>query len=400
MFNIPFIQIPFGWVMTFFYNFFENYGVALILLSLVIKLLLLPMSMKSKKSMMKMSRLQPRLKQIELACGDDKQKYSAEVQQLYKDEGVSMFGGCLWSFLPLIILFPLYNVIREPLTYILHVTKEQLPLIQQVVDPEKTNAYWQYLAASNIETYGAGIVDNLKNLNLTFLGIDLGQTPQWKFWTLSGWSQIGGFLFPLLSGGLNYLSVFISQKMNNTVISDENGEHDEAAAKAAGTGKFMNILMPLMSVWFGFIMPLGISVYWIAQSVFGIIQDALLTLHYRKVYDAEDKVRQAKAAERAEEEAEKERVRAAKRAANPEGIVENTSKKKKQMREKQEREAAAREFEEKNQGQTGETEEDVPGSEPYRPFAHGRAYAEDHYEEETEKPDEPEKSDKSKKSDE
>ena len=380
MFNIPFIQIPFGWVMTFFYNFFENYGVALILFSLVIKLLLLPMSMKSKKSMMKMSRLQPRLKQIELACGDDKQKYSAEVQQLYKDEGVSMFGGCLWSFLPLLILFPLYNVIREPLTYILHVAKEQLPQIQAVVDPEKTNAYWQYIAASNIEKYGAGIVDGLKNVNLTFLGIDLGQTPQWKIWTLSGWSQIGGALFPLISGGLNYLSVFISQKMNGTVVSDENGKHDAAAANA-GSGKVMNILMPIMSVVFGFMMPLGISVYWIAQSVFGIVQDALLTVHYRKVYDAEDKVRQEKAAERAAEEAEKEKIRAAKRAANPDGIVENTSKKKKQLREKQEREAAAKEFEEKMQAKQGISPDNPenPGSEPFRPFAHGRAYSGDHY---------------------
>ena len=392
MFNIPFIQIPFGWVMTFFYNFFENYGVALILFSLAVKLLLLPMSMKSKKSMMKMSRLQPRLKELELACGDDKQKYSTEVQKLYKEEGVSMFGGCLWSFLPLIILFPLYNVIREPLTYILHVTKEQLAQIQTVVGSEANDPYWQYVAASNIETYGAGIVDGLKNLNLTFMGIDLGQTPQWKFWTLSGWSQIGGFLFPLLSGGLNYLSVFISQKMNATIVSNDKGEHDAAAAKAAGSGKFMNILMPLMSVWFGFIMPLGISVYWIAQSVFGILQDALLTIHYRKVYDAEDAVKRAKAAERAAEEAEKEKIRAAKRAANPDGIVENTSKKKKQLREKQEREAAAKEFEEKQQARLGETseKEEIPGSEPFRPFAHGRAYAEDHYEDREEEAEEKE----------
>ena len=386
MFNIPFIQIPFGYVLEFFYTFFNNYGIALILFSLAVKLVLLPASMKSKKSMMKTSRLQPKIKQIELACGDDKQKYQQEVNQLYKDEGVSMFGGCLWSLLPLLILIPLYNVIREPLTYLLHFDTETVNQFKSafkatLIEGQSLSPYWQYAAAQNIETFGQGIVEGVKNLNLTFLGIDLGQTPSWKIWTLAGWSQIGAFLVPLVSGGLNYLSMFISQKMNATVARDENGEKDEAAAKAASTGKVMNMLMPLLSVWFGFIMPLGISIYWIAQSVFGIIQDYFLTKHYRKIYDAEDEIKRQKAAERAAEEAEKERIRAAKRAANPDGITENTSKKKQQLREKQEREAAAKRFEEKKLAEQGVLPEDpaASGGEANRPYARGRAYQADRY---------------------
>ena len=384
---MEFIRIPFGYVLEFFYTFFNNYGIALILFSLAVKLVLLPASMKSKKSMMKTSRLQPKIKQIELACGDDKQKYQQEVNQLYKDEGVSMFGGCLWSLLPLLILFPLFVVIREPLHYLLHLSTEELDQIKQVVaaaqnvEVDKLNYYWQYAAAQNIEVYGKGIVEGVKNLNLTFLGIDLGQTPDWKVWTLAGWSQIGGFLMPLISGGLNYLSMFISQKMNNTVIRNEKGEVDEAAAKSAQTGKTMTMLMPLMSVVFGFMYPLGLSIYWIAQSVFGIVQDYFLTKHYRKIYDAEDEVKRQKAAERAAEEAEKERIRAAKRAANPDGITENTSKKKQQLREKQEREAAAKRFEEKKLAEQGVQAEDpaASGGEANRPYARGRAYQADRY---------------------
>ncbi len=378
---MDFIQIPFGYVLEFFYNFFNNYGIALILFSLAVKLLLLPMSAKSKKSMMKTSRLQPKIRQIELACGDDKQKYQQEVQQLYRDEGVSMFGGCLWSLLPLFILFPLYTVIREPLEYILHISADA---IEKLFEVGKENGfdqnYWQYGVASRIEELGVGIVDGVKNLNLTFLGVDLGQTPDWQIWKMSTWSEIGGALFPLVSGGLNYLSMFISQKMNNTVIRDEKGEKDEAAARTAQTGKTMNLIMPLISIWFGFIMPLGISVYWIAQSVFGIIQDIILTKHYRKVYDAEDAVKREKAAERAAEEAERERIRAAKRAANPNGITENTSKKKQQLREKQGRDAAAKEYEVKQGVIPAESEENTyPGGEPNRPYARGRAYSGDHY---------------------
>ena len=134
MFNIPFIQIPFGYVLEFFYGFFNNYGIALILFSLAVKLLLLPMSAKSKKSMMKTSRLQPLVKQIELACGDDKQRYQQEVNKLYKEEGVSMFGGCLWSLIPLIILFPLYNVIREPLEYLMHLDSDVISALKEAFE--------------------------------------------------------------------------------------------------------------------------------------------------------------------------------------------------------------------------------------------------------------------------
>ena len=97
---------------------------ALILFSLIVKLVLLPMSIKSKKSMLKMSRLAPLAKALEAKYGDDKQKYQLALQQLYKDEGVSMSGGCLWSFIPLLILFPLYYVIREPITYMMHNTQK------------------------------------------------------------------------------------------------------------------------------------------------------------------------------------------------------------------------------------------------------------------------------------
>jgi len=399
------IQQPFGYVMEFFYNFFHNYGIALILFALAVKLILLPASAKSKKSMMKTSRLQPKIKQIELACGDDKQKYQQEVNALYKEEGVSMFGGCLWSLIPLLILLPLYSVIRYPLEYLLHVGEETeafkaIKAAYEAVNGDVSKeVYWQLTATRDIETYAASaiagtqnigaevrsVLEGLKNINYSFLGIDLSVKPDFKIWTLHGWSAIGGALIPLVSGGFNYLAMFISQKMNNTVIRNEDGEDDKAAAKSAQTGKLMNLLMPAMSIWFGFIMPLGLSIYWIAQSVLGIVQDYFLTKHYRKVYDAEDELKRQRAAARAEEEAEKERIRAAKRAANPDGITENTSKKKQQQREKQEREAAAKEFEAKKlaaQGVAPEESAQNVGGEANRPYARGRAYQADRYKEE------------------
>lgn len=383
-----FFKTIFGYVLEFFYNFADNYGLALILFSLAVKLILFPASAKSKKSMMKQSRLQPKLKELELAYGDDKAGYQQAVQKLYKEEGVSMFGGCLWSLLPLLIIFPLYKVIQQPLTYIMHLDADVISGLKEayahieVIDLSDVNYYWQFAVAGNIEKYGAGIVEGVESLKLTLFGIDLGLTPSWKIWTMSNWSQIGGAILPLLSGALNYLSMFISTKMNNTVISNDKGERDEAAAQAASTGKTMQMMMPIMSIIFGFMFPVGISVYWVSQSVFGIIQDVILTMHYRKVYDAEDAKKREKAAQLAAEEAEKERIRAAKRAANPDGINAN-SKKKQQLREKQEREAAAKDFEAKKRAALGLPEEPVeeqyPGGEPGRPYARGRAYSAEHY---------------------
>jgi len=128
---MDFIKTIFGYVLEFFYNFTNNYGLALILFSLAVKIILFPASAKSKKSMMKTSRLQPRIKELELAYGDDKQGYQMAVNQLYKDEGVSMFGGCLWSLLPLLIIFPLYRVIQEPLTYVRHLDADVIASLKE-----------------------------------------------------------------------------------------------------------------------------------------------------------------------------------------------------------------------------------------------------------------------------
>lgn len=378
------IRVPFGYVLEFLNSFTNNYGLALLLFSLVIKLILLPASAKSKKTTMKTSRLQPQLKQLEIACGDDKQKYQQEVQKLYKEEGVSMFGGCLWSLLPLLLLIPMFTVVREPLTYLLHLDAEAIEAAKaavaaaQNVEASQLGYYWQYTAAANPAAYG---IMGVEAINFNFLGIDLGQTPNWQVWTLAGWSQIGAAIVPLISGALNYLQSRLSMKLNNSVVTDANGEIDQAAVeKSQQSNKMMFIMMPLLSVVFGFMYPVGLSVYWFGQGVLGIVQDFFLTKHYRKVYEAEDEARRARAAKRAAEEAEKERIRAAKRAANPDGIVENTSKKKQQLREKQERDAAAKEYEARVRPAQDDTASQNAGGEENRPYARGRAYDASRYE--------------------
>ena len=386
------IRVPFGYLLDWLYTFTNNYGLALILFSLIIKLVLLPMSVKSKKSMLKMSRLSPQVKALEAKYGDDKQKYQLAVQQMYKEEGVSMGGGCLWSFIPLIILLPLYYVIREPITYMMHnsrsVSEAIVAFIQASGENLGKNSYYAQLAAAGhigdymdeLKALAVTANANLQAMNFQFLGIDLAGIPTFRFWECEGWSEIGLFLIPVVSAGLQAASMWLSQKMNNQVATNADGEQDADAAKATNqTNATMMLMMPIMSLWIGFSMPAAISVYWIAQAVFGAVQDCILTKHYRKVYDEEDAVKQEIAAKRRAEEAEKERQRALRREKNPDGITDNVSKKKVRQQEKEAAEKAARAYEaKKNPVQESEEKKPLSGD-PERPYSRGRAYDPSHY---------------------
>ena len=386
------IRVPFGYLLDWLYTFTNNYGLALILFSLIVKLVLLPMSVKSKKSMLKMSRLSPQVKALEAKYGDDKQKYQLAVQQMYKEEGVSMGGGCLWSFIPLLILLPLYYVIREPITYMMHnsrsISEAIVAFLQASGENLGKNAYYAQLAAAGhigdymeeLKSLAVTANANLQAMNFQFLGIDLAGIPTFRFWDCEGWSEIGLFLIPVVSAGLQAVSMWISQKMNNQVATNADGEQDAEAAKTANqTNMTMMLMMPLMSLWIGFSMPAAISIYWIAQAVFGAVQDYFLTKHYRKVYEEEDAVRQELAAKRRAEEAEKERQRALRREQNPDGITDNVSKKKIRQQEKEAAEKAARDYEaKKNPVPESEVKKPLSGD-PERPYCRGRAYDPSHY---------------------
>ena len=402
------ITIPFGYLLDWLYQFTSNYGIALILFAILVKLLLFPIQAKSKKSMMKMYRLSPLVQKIQARYPDDQQKQNEALQQLYKDEGVSMTGGCLWSFVPLLILLPLYQVVRQPIVYMLH---ESLDVAEQIIEIIKAanseyfggNPYYhQMVAARYLPEFAEAIkeaipsvsANTLAGLNFDFLGIDLGAVPQFNVfrWTTWDWAHIGAFLIPILSAGSQVLSMFISQKMNDSVITNEKGVQDKETAKNSQqnqTNMIMMWMMPLMSLWIGFTVPAALSLYWFIQGIVSIVQDVFLTQHYRKIYDAEDAVRLQKAMEEERLEAERERVRAERRAANPDGQTQNTSKKKmqkqQQLAEEAAKAAAAREYAAKK-GIV--VEEDASpacmSGIPDRPFCKGRNYNPNRYRKHTE----------------
>ena len=398
------ITVPFGWILAQLYNLTGNYGVAMILFAVVVYMALLPITAKSKRSMMKMSRIQPQMQEIQRRYASDQQKQAEALQQLQKEEGVSMGGGCLWTLVPLFILFPLFTVIREPITYILGCSAETAKQIIEILkglDAEAFSgagsAYAQVTAAQLIPQYAAeiraaipGISETvLAGINFNFLGIDLGSIPSFAFWSWGGydWAHIGLFLIPFLSAATQVVQTKIMQKMNSSVITDKNGIHDEEAAKnsdQAQMNKSMLLIMPLMTLMIGYSVSAGLSIYWLVGGVVRTIQDVILTIRYRKIYDAEDAIKLQRKMELDAIEAEKERIRAERRAANPDGQTQNTSKKKLQkaeaQREAAEKAAALKEFNAKR----GIVEEEEPKCEalsgiPERPFCKGRAYDPNRY---------------------
>ena len=158
---------PFGAFLMLLVDTFNSYGWAILAFGLIVKIIMLPFQMKSKKSMMRTTMLQPRMKELEKRYGHNKQKYQEEVAKLYKDAKANPMSGCLWTLIPFPILIALYSVVRQPLTKLMNLTKEQITLLTDTVAnmglytiPEKADAYAEMTIANIISENFDAITGN------------------------------------------------------------------------------------------------------------------------------------------------------------------------------------------------------------------------------------------------
>ena len=392
------ITKPFAWLFVWFYNLTGNYGAAILLFALAVNLILTPFQAKSKKGMMRQTRLQPKLQELQRRHEGNQQKLNEEMQKLYREEGVNPMSGCLWSLIPFPFLIALYSVIRQPFSRMMFVKEGVLEAVQSFcVDngwytvPARADAYVEIKLANIMHEHwnetvsyldGLGLsTKELVNLDFSFLGVNLGTVP-WDTMKLIfagtaaiSFAVIGLALIPLISAGLSWLGMKVANLSNPQTTADK------AAQSQMQT---MNMMMPLMSLWFCFIMPAAMGVYWIGNSVFGMIRDFVLTKIYKKKLDEEDAERTAKRLER-EKELEERRLETERLRA--EGKTEknaNTCKKKIQQNEKQrnaERSAAiAKEERAARREMLGIKEPEKPASQVgNRRYARGRAYVPDRF---------------------
>ena len=390
------ITRPFAWLMRWLYSITGNYGISVILFALAVNLILTPFMAKSKKSMMRTARLQPKLQELQKRHEGNQQKLNEETQKLYREEGINPMSGCIWTLIPFPILIALYSVIRQPLSRMMFVASEGVTQIQETLIsaglytvPAKTDAYAEItltdILTKNWSTLKESLsgIENLIPIDFTFLGLNLGNRPwdQLKSVftgdTAVSWAVIGLILIPLVSAALSWLTMKVSQITNPQTATAGN-------AQAQATTQSMNLMMPLMSIWICFIMPAAMGIYWIANSVFGMARDFVLTKIYKKKLDEEEAVREAARSEK-EKELEEKRLETEKLRA--EGKTEknsNTSKKKMQAAEKQksdERKAALEKAERAaRRERLGIAENEVPASQVgNRRYARGRAYVPDRY---------------------
>ena len=356
------LMTPFSWILKQFCILFDSYGIALILFTIVIKIILFPFSLKSKKSMIQMNLLSAKQREIQQRYPNDRAKQQEEVQKLYAENGVNPMGGCLWSLIPMFILFPLYAVIRRPFKYMMGLTDSVITKVATALgwSGEFATTGMNELTLASMMNEGnlakataAAGGASLFLINFNFLGIDLSQIPNWKFWQGGvTWSSFGLFLLPVISAILSLVSSIVMQKTNVMNKQQEN---------PATQNKTMLIMMPVMSLWIGFTLPAGLCIYWIANSALSMVQELLCGRMLKKDYEeAQRKMAEQAAASKAAEK-ERRRIAAEKKAA---ALAEKKAGKKKAAPKKE------------NDGPAINKDDSRVGM---RAYARGRAYDPNRY---------------------
>ena len=349
------ITLPFAALLRWMYSITGSYGVAIILFSLILKLILLPFQMKSKRSMVRMGRLSGKQAELQKQYAKNQQKYQEELAKLYQEEGVNPMSGCLWSLLPMFLLLPLYQIVYRPITHFMGLSEETMGVVREAAialgfDPSAGNAAYEQVALTEFISREWDSMKNtaegLVNVDFNFLGIDLSALPTSA---LSGfrweWGIIGLLLIPFLAAGIQFLFTFVMNKTNGQAQAQQ------------GSMKFLNLMMPLFSLWWCFSMPAAMGVYWFFNSFFSMIQEGLMGKFYTKKLDEEEAERAAK-----RDAARQLRMEEAKKRAAEQRELE-PKKPRKQPQKPAEKKVSTTEA-----GRVGE-----------RPYARGRSYREDRY---------------------
>ncbi len=283
------IGIPFGYLMSLIYNIIGNYGWAIIIFTIVTKLLLFPVNYKTQKDSARMRLLNPKLQKLRKSYSNNPNKLQEEQQKLYQQEGVNPMASCLPAFIQMFLLFGVLDVVYRPFSHILRFSNsvkeeaisiasklseaaggkpigsgdlrnELLTMEQVMKDPEKFKELGENFVESVLEF----------SERFTIFGVNLGITPDIspEVWNKE---SIILFLIPFASGILQLISTIymqIHQKKTNPDMPN------------MGCMTIMMFLMPVMSVWIAFEVPAGVGFYWIWSSLFSFLITLFLNAYF------------------------------------------------------------------------------------------------------------------------
>ncbi len=269
----------FGYVLWAAYSFVNNFGIAIIIFTLVFKVVLFPSSVKQQKSMAANSKLQARQRALQEKYGNDKQRYNEELQKLYEKENVSPFSGCLTSLLPMFVMLGIYYSVVRPLSNVLHIAGDKVAQLTEYVNSIpglslNTSSIYSEIellrifdsistqsGVSNILT--GDEIEKIKLLSggFEFFGLDLLSTPKFA----GGWILLIPILCLVTSVGSQVFMMF----MKGNPMSQQQG-----------CMKYMFIALPVLTAWIAYTVPAAVGFYWICSTVFGFVQTLIMNKFY------------------------------------------------------------------------------------------------------------------------
>lgn len=291
-----FISELFGYLLNWLYNLVSNYGVAIIIFSVILRVILIPITVKQQKSMKKSAKLQEKMAEIQKKYKNNPEKLNQETIELYKQEKMSPFSGCLTSILQLVIILSVFWLVSQPLTYMKRIDKD---IIEKYTNEmresgfNQNNGYVQISVLDYAETKYQELTnqlaqENVENreelevkreeynklrLNMEFLGIDLSKVPTSN---LNDWKV---YVIPVLYVITSYISIKITtmtqnkKKKNDIIVEkEENKEEADPMDQMQAMNKSMTYMMPIMSIAIAVVAPLGLALYWFMSNILMIIE--------------------------------------------------------------------------------------------------------------------------------
>ena len=282
-----FLAGPLSMLIKPIYEWIGDYGVTLIVVTILIKIITIPFSIMSQKSTAKTQLIQPEIQKIQEKYKNDKNMQSMKLQELYKKNNVNPMGGCLPLILQMFVLFGFIRVVYDPLTYMLGLGAEQIASIQEFL---KIDGHMYQVGLCGVEGFANALKElniNVKPIDFDFFGINLTQTPrehmtEWTVW-----------IFPALATIATYLSSVITKKQMARKNNDKKKSNDPND-QAQNMSNSMMTFMPIMTAFFTVTMPVGMSLYWFVSTAFQLLQQTLLTKVINKKIEEEMAERKVK----------------------------------------------------------------------------------------------------------
>lgn len=281
----------FGYLLNFIYQLVNNYGIAIIIFCIVLKLIMLPLSIKQQRTMKKSAKLQDKMKQLQFKYKNDPEKLNQEVMKMYKEENMSPFSGCLSSIVQIIILLSVFYLVSSPLTYMKKVDSQEINSYKEKLGQEQNISKGNYPEIQIIQVYGK---DNEQvQLNMDFLGLDLSKVltqslNDWKVYIIPALYVISSIASLKITNATQKKMQNAKKEDSENVIIENNEEKalkkddEEDIDPMEQANKSMSLFMPIMSLSIAIIAPLGLALYWLINNILMIAERLVLNKFFDK----------------------------------------------------------------------------------------------------------------------